>query len=103
MNVLNRDSKFNTSMTYREDVLSKISATIQAKIGIVKPKVLEYSRYEQNKQVIEDEIRRSKHFSESDWKDCQKILLDNLRNLTDNDCNNDDVSSGDEEGYNDRR
>jgi hypothetical protein len=78
---LNRDHKFNMDMSYREDVLSKVSATIEAKFGRSKPTICDYSRYEKNKELIEGEIRRKKHYSETDWLDCVKVFLDSLKNL----------------------
>lgn len=79
MIILNRESKFNANMQYREHVLTVISATIQAKIGFLSPKVCEVSHYEVNKELIELEIKNKKHFCENDWLDCVKIFFECLQ------------------------
>jgi hypothetical protein len=100
MAALNREQKFNMDMTYREVVLSAVSASIEAKFGRTKPTICDYSRYEKNKEVIEGEIRRKKHLSEEDWPECEKVFVDSLRSLKGPEL---DAVSSDEEDYHDLR
>lgn len=79
METLNRNRKFNIDMTYREDVLTAISAKIEAKYGRKKPKICEYRDYEVNKEKINKEIHNKKHFNEKDWPDFESILLENVK------------------------
>lgn len=88
-------------MKYRESILTHISQKIQDQTGFGKPTVCEISRYESVKKVLETEIRNKKHFSETDWKDCVKILIGGLKSLDDKSF--DSISSENEEDYNDAR
>jgi hypothetical protein len=81
MAALNRENKFNTDMTYRDEILCQISSTIEAKIGRTKPTVCASSRYENEKQEIEQQITNKKHFGEKDWPDSKRFFMDSLRTL----------------------
>jgi hypothetical protein len=101
MTVLNREPKFNANMLYREHVLTVISATIEAKIGLAKPKICEVSSYFTNKELIVLEIKSKKHFCENDWSDCVKTFFDCLKPLQGHEL--EDIVSEDEEiSLNDR-
>ena len=101
MNVLNRQSRFNTDMSYREEVLTKIAKSIEEQSKRQKPTVHDYKKYEISKTEITEEIKNLKHFDESDFPDADKIFFVNTKN---NDLL-DDVSSGsdsDFEEYNEK-
>lgn len=103
MGVLNREKKFNLDMSYREEVLLKVSSTIESKFGRSKPTICDYTRYEKNKASIDDEIRRKKHFCESDWPESAQSFLDNLKNVKAVDLDNVSSDEDREEDYNDAR
>ncbi|CAG9812141.1 unnamed protein product [Chironomus riparius] len=101
MNILNRESRFNTDMSYREEVLTKIAKSIEEQSKRQKPTVHDYKKYEISKNEITEEIKNLKHFDESDFPDADKIFFVNTKT---NDLL-DDVSSGsdsDFEEYNEK-
>lgn len=98
---LNRDQRFNMDMTYREEVLSKISSLIESKYGRLKPTICDYSNFEKNKDIIEGEIKSKKHFNEKDWPDCVKVFLDSFKTLKHMVLEN--VSSDNDSDYNNAR
>lgn len=79
MNHLNKDKHFNLNMLYREQVLSKISSMIESKNGRDKPTICEASEFEKNKEIIEKEVQRKKHFSEKDWPGCVDEILETIK------------------------
>lgn len=79
MKVLNLDHKFNVDMTYREEVLTAIATKIETKFKRSKPTVYDYNMYEIKKAEVNEEIRKKKHFSESDWPESEKVLLENVK------------------------
>lgn len=101
MNNLNRDQKFNMDMSYREEVLSKISSLIESKSGRMKPTICDFSNFEKNKDIIEGEIKSKKHFSENDWPDCVKVFHDSFKTLKYMVLEN--VSSDNDSDYNNSR
>lgn len=101
MDVLNRNQKFNIDMTYRQDVLSSIAEKIESKFGRLKPLIHEYRDYEQRKSEIHTEIRNKKHFSERDWPESAKVLLDKIKSSTVQEFES--VSSESENEFNDKR
>lgn len=76
MSLLNDIPKFNADMSYREEVLTKITAQIELKFGREKPTICKYQEYESNKDEINNIVLSKKHVSESDWEGCDKILLE---------------------------
>lgn len=92
MKILNPLKRFNIDMNYREDILTKVAKAIEEKSKRQKPMVCEYKKYEVNKTEINDDIKKSKHFDEKDFPDCDKIL-----NLSVKATDLDDVSSSDSE------
>lgn len=101
MDRLNTERKFNMDMEYREEVLSKISKVIESKIGRTKPTICDISNFEKNKEVIEGDIKRKKHFNEKDWPNCVDIFFNSLKTLRQPELDN--VSSEDDNDYNDIR
>ena len=97
MNVLNRQSRFNADMSYREEVLTKIAKSIEEQSKRQKPTVHDYKKYEINKIEITEEIKNLKHFDENDFPDADKILSINpkVNDLLD------DVSSGSDSDFED--
>ncbi|XP_070508869.1 uncharacterized protein CG7065-like [Chironomus tepperi] len=90
MSILNRQSRFNNDMTYREEVLTKIAKKIEEQSKRQKPSVYDYKKYEISKAEITEEIKNFKHFNEEDFPEAEKILSVSTKN---NDLL-DDVSSG---------
>ena len=97
MNILNRQSRFNTDMSYREEVLTKIAKSIEEKSKRQKPAIHDYKKYETSKAEITEEIKNLKHFDENDYPDADKILSSNSK-ATDL---LDDVSSGSDSDFED--
>lgn len=95
MSVLNRQSRFNNDMSYREELLTKIAKTIEEQSKRQNPTVTDYKKYETNKAEITEEIKNLKHFDESDFPDADKVLFVNSKP---NDLL-DDVSSGPESDF----
>jgi hypothetical protein len=83
MQLLNQNKNFNMDMTYREEILTKIASIIQSKAKRGKPTICDYSNYEKNKDIIEGEIKRKKHFSEEDWPGCVEEITKSLENVRD--------------------
>lgn len=86
-------------MSFREEVLTQMSAKIQEKTGLTKPTVSELSHFERNKARIESEIKRKKHFCEKDWPECKSVFNQSLQQLKNK--NFDESDSDDEINFND--
>lgn len=80
MAVFNQDNKFNMDMSYREEALNIVSGLIQGKIGRTKPLLYEKLRFESDKETIASDVRKQKHFSESEWFGCLKFFIMSMRN-----------------------
>jgi hypothetical protein len=105
MQLLNQEKNFNMDMAYREKILSKITSMIESRARRGKPTICDFSNYEKNKEVIEGEIKRKKHFIEEDWPGCVDQIMESLRNIRENE-GFDTVSSDDEnndDDFNDKR
>lgn len=66
-------------MNFREEMLSTIAEKIEKKFKRAKPHICEYRDFERNKSEIVEQIKAKKHYSENDWPDCGKVLLENLK------------------------
>lgn len=86
-------------MNYREHALSKVSSMIEKKSGRLKPTICDHSNFEKNKEIIEGEIKRKKHFTETqelvqelleELKPMREMVgLDNVSSEEDNNDHND--------------
>lgn len=101
MKMLNLSQKFNLDMKYREEVLSSIAEKIEARFKRLKPHISEFREFERNKTQIVQEIKNKKHFSEKDWPDCEKFLLENVKSSNIQEFES--VSSESEDEFNDMR
>lgn len=75
MAILNRDRRFNTDMTYREEVLTHIARQLEQRFKRQKLLVYEYREYERKKIQINEEVKIARHFNEKDFPENEKILL----------------------------
>lgn len=72
-------------MTYREEILSSISDKIEKKFGRKKPFICEYREYEKNKIDIHYQLELKEHFTQNEWPESTKILLETLEENDDYD------------------
>lgn len=89
-------------MKYREEALSYITEKIEEKCQRSKPHISEFREFERNKTQIIEEIKSKKHFSDKDWPDCEKTLLQILKSSS-NVQEFESVSSESEDEFNDVR
>ena len=101
MKALNLNQKFNIDMKYREQILSSIAGKIEAKFRRLKPHICEFREFERKKTQVVEELKLKPHFSETEWPDCDKILLENLKNINVQEFES--VSSESEDEFNDMR
>lgn len=101
MKALNLNQKFNLDMKYREEVLSLIAEKIETKSSRMKPHTYDFREFERNKSRIVDDIKNQQHFSEKDWPECEKVLLENLKTLSVQEFES--VSSESDDEFNDMR
>jgi hypothetical protein len=79
MKTLNVTKKFNLDMTYREDVLTHIARELETLFGRQKLPVFDYKDFEKRKTDIAEDIKKAKHYSEDDFPNNEKILLEKFR------------------------
>ncbi|KAG5669657.1 hypothetical protein PVAND_017541 [Polypedilum vanderplanki] len=97
MKILNVTKKFNLDMAYREEVLTHISRELETLFGRQKLPVFEYKDFEKRKTDIMENIKKGKHFSEDDFPNSEKILLEKFKIKENQDL--DEVSSNSEDDF----
>lgn len=75
------NDNFNMDMSYRENVLTKISSLIDSQVERDEPKTYSFLEYEKNKKSIVKEIEGKEHFNEKDWPGCLKEILESIKSI----------------------
>lgn len=91
MKNLNKNRAFNDNMNHREEILSLISREIQNKIGLTYPKIVDKTRFENDKRELEESIRNVNHFSQNDWPECFSIFDKIVKKVPENMTSHDEI------------
>lgn len=74
-NELQQHRRFNDVIAFQEEVLSRISETIEKKFGRKKPFTCEYNKC---KIEIRDQLTLNDHITQEEWPENLEVLLENL-------------------------
>lgn len=63
---------------YRDELVSSISDKIEKNFGRKKPFICKYGEYEKNKVAIDSQLTHKEHFTQKNWPESTKVLLETL-------------------------